>query len=319
MKLERFSLILFSFLISFHSLAAKSITTEDGISLRYLHLTPSTHETKKKGVVILQGMGAFIEKYDEFSREFTSRGYHVWIFDWRGQGGSTRPINHPRKYHIDSFDQHLNDLSFFIKKVVAKEKLDFCLLFGNSMGGHLAARFLQENKEHVFDAAILEAPMFDINTGSFPKALVQTMSFLACRSGFATSYAVGYGDDSFSENSFDTNTVTHDPIRFENYNQLCKEKAHLTSGGMTWGWVHAALSSIERLHSEDLSHINIPILIQMAGKDSFVVQRYDLLTKFPKVACRLYPHAKHNIAMEKESIRSEFIKDIFHFLEHHNS
>ena len=54
-------------------------------------------------VAILGGRGEFIEKYFEVAEDLLSRGLAVATMDWRGQGGSERPLRNARKGHVDDF------------------------------------------------------------------------------------------------------------------------------------------------------------------------------------------------------------------------
>ena len=61
-------------------------------------------------VAVLGGRGEFIEKYFEVAG-ICCRGTSRWrAMDWRGQGGSERPLRNARKGHVDDFSLFERDL-----------------------------------------------------------------------------------------------------------------------------------------------------------------------------------------------------------------
>ena len=64
------------------------------------------------------GRGEFIEKYFEAAGELLSRDFAVAMMDWRGQGGSDRPLRNSRKGHVDDFSHFERDLAAFVRSVL---------------------------------------------------------------------------------------------------------------------------------------------------------------------------------------------------------
>ena len=90
----------------------QDIYAADGVRLRGASLgaSPSGRGT----VAVLGGRGEFIEKYFEVAAELLSRGFAVAAMDWRGQGGSERPLRNARKGHVDDFSYFERDLDAFV-------------------------------------------------------------------------------------------------------------------------------------------------------------------------------------------------------------
>jgi len=65
------------------------------------------------------------------------RGFEVWSFDWRGQGFSSRQvqISEKQRHDIDTFDTYLSDVTFFIDRSLASERLK-----GKDIAGALHGR-----------------------------------------------------------------------------------------------------------------------------------------------------------------------------------
>lgn len=61
--------------------------TPDGAKIRFRHYL---NKSSRWDIVILPGRASFIEKFQDVIEYLRQTGYNVWIFDWRGQGLSTR-------------------------------------------------------------------------------------------------------------------------------------------------------------------------------------------------------------------------------------
>src|SRR5271166_4320073 len=79
----------------------ETIRAADGVRLRTARWAPVS--TPRGTIAVLGGRGEFIEKYFEVAGELLSRDFAVAMMDWRGQGGSDRPLRNSRKGHVDDF------------------------------------------------------------------------------------------------------------------------------------------------------------------------------------------------------------------------
>src|SRR5690606_9259820 len=93
------------------------LEADDGVLLRYAHWRPPYGQTRGT-ICVFHGRGEFIEKYFEVVSNLTARGFAVATMDWRGQGGSDRLLNNPRKGHVRSFVDYDRDLVAFMQDVV---------------------------------------------------------------------------------------------------------------------------------------------------------------------------------------------------------
>ena len=94
----------------------EDVRTADGCRLRAARWTPAGEA--RGTVAIFEGRGEFIEKYFETARDLLARGFAVAALDWRGQGGSERPLRNARKGHVDDFSQFERDLDAFVAQVL---------------------------------------------------------------------------------------------------------------------------------------------------------------------------------------------------------
>src|SRR3712207_8272021 len=78
----------------------------DGMRVRLAHRKPAGGRARGT-VVVLTGRAEFIEKYEETLGELASLGFASAIFDWRGQGGSDRFLDHRHRGHVVQVEDYL--------------------------------------------------------------------------------------------------------------------------------------------------------------------------------------------------------------------
>lgn len=290
--------------------------THDKQKLRYGHWHPKA-KAQNKIILILQGRASFIEKHAELIRDLTVRGYEIFTFDFTGQGLSTRPIKHHHKGHIDTYDTYIMNIHEIIGEVIRKQSSAPIILFGSSMGGHIALRYMAEYPSEI-EAAILESPMLDIPTSPLPKWVANFMSHIATWLNLGTLYAPGYGDYTPKDYIFNGNKSTHDHQRFLRQRQYTIEYPNCVVGGPTVGWVKATFDSIAILHNpQTLQKITKPVLLLNSSKDRQVLNHKDdmICTLLPKCKLITFKDAFHHIVVETNPIRKKFWTHFDQFLE----
>ncbi|TVQ82273.1 MAG: alpha/beta hydrolase [Micavibrio sp.] len=288
---------------------------DDGAKIRYGCAEPKDKKNIKGTIAILPGFRETAEKYFETVNDFLDRGYAVWVMDWRGQGGSERYLpNDPQKSHSEGFDAQVRDLKQFIDTVVKPVKEKPLLLAAHSMGGHLAMRYLKEHPGKI-DGAMITAPMFDIKTGALPRHIARTLAKHATSGSKGEKYIPGGKD--WQDGAFEGNKHTHDETRFNLTQELFKNNPHLQTGDPSYRWVHEAFRSIDILTEETyLRAIDVPLLMATAGQDETVdVAAQDRAAKM-LTRCRqiTYPDARHEIWVEKDEIRNDWLDKCDAFL-----
>lgn len=283
--------------------------------IRYGFLQP---EGEVKGTMVIStGFREPIEKYFEVIREMTAKGFAVWVMDWRGQGGSDRYLKgQPQKMYSEGYDEQIATLHQFVDEVVKKSPGPL-ILTAHSMGAHIGLRYLKEH-DGVFDSAVLSAPMFDVNTGTFPKQVARQMARFAKAGNYLEKYRPGGGEWNEKEDKFEGNGRTSDRERFDAGVELYRIKPELRTGDPTYGWVYHTFKSIDILKDEKyLKAIKTPILIEISGSDPIVDSAAS------DRACNFLPNctrvdikeAKHEIWMERDDLRNQWLKKVGDFLE----
>ncbi|WP_173012587.1 alpha/beta hydrolase [Niveispirillum sp. SYP-B3756] len=269
-------------------------------------------------LLLLTGRSECVEKYAEVAGDLAAQGFRVVAMDWRGQGGSARPLANPLKGHIDRFDTYLDDLEASLPHLLGDTGAGPVLALAHSMGGHLLLRYVAE-RAHPFTAVMVSAPMLGIRTSPLPAPLARLLAATMVAIGRGGDYAPGQRDWYAADPAFDGNPLTSDPVRFLVGHRCYVAQPDLALGGATWGWLDAAFRSMAHLRRPDiLGQVRIPVLLLSGLADRIVrpnshVQAARFL---PNCRLRQYPTARHELLMESEAIRAEVMAEISDFARH---
>ena len=293
------------------------LTLDDGTRLRTAHW-PSPAAAPRATVLLLTGRAEFVEKYAETAGELLDRGFEVFAFDWRNQGLSDRPLANPQIHHLDSFDTLADDLDAVVERMVLPAAAGRPLiLLAHSMGG-LVATMSAARHPGRYRAAIVTAPMYDIFTGPVPRPLAVWLAEQLCARGRAREYAFGQGDYRPAEGLFTpANPITSDARRYARFHDAFRDRPELRLGGVSFGWVRAALRASDRLlRALPLEEVTTPMLLLSAPKDAIVRAGSHRLVaaRLPNATLREYPEARHELLMESDAIRDRVWADIDGFL-----
>ena len=284
------------------------MTTPGGSTLRYGVWRLGGAEPKG-AVVLLSGRNEFLEKYAETIEELCARGWHVFSFDWRGQGLSTRMAGVPQRGHIDDYETYIQDLDRFLRQVVLPRAARPVACLAHSMGAHILLRHLARHPG-VFSRVVLTSPMIDICTGVFPAAFAKALSRFAVRIGGARAYAPGEGDYRPPRpGRFNDNHLTSDYDRYMRPHRMVARNPELALGGVTYGWLRATFDSIEKLAAPGVAEsIAIPVLMVSSGADRVVsaAAQSALCGILPDCRRVSIPDARHEILMEQDRFRALF-------------
>jgi lysophospholipase len=291
--------------------ADKFLKTPDGALLRYQTWHPLTNTDIKPRILVLQGRATAIEKLDHFIMDLCKSGYEVWSFDWRGQGLSTRELG--RAGYIDSYKTYLNDLHLFITTFLKNDEEQHPIVFlGQSMGAHIGLRYMAENPG-IAEAALMTAPMLEINTGIYSKRLARVICKVMKALRLNKRFVFGHGEYDPSIEPFEGNLVTHNPKLFYYHRRLQRERPELILGGATFQWVSATLDSSHILLNEKyLKKIKVPVHI-MAAEDEKVVDNR-MLRKvgewMDRCSVEVVKGARHQLLSESPDIQTSVIDSL---------
>ena len=264
----------------------------------------------ERGLVILQGgRSEFFEKYTEVAEELLERNFSVASMDWRGQGGSVRPLNDPHKGHIDSFRTYINDFHGFLRELGKTYSPHSTVFMSHSMGGNIMTRYAQRYPESA-RTLVLTAPMFSYRVGPLPWQTIHGMATVL-GAGAAEQYAPTQGRWHWRrpEAYFRFNRVTHSRERFTRNLNHWKTDPSLIVGGATNGWLNeAAKSCSELLVPNALRQLTLPVLL-VSGRDDLVVgfkQHCEAVQHMPNVRHLTMHGSRHEVLQEVDDVRAAF-------------
>ena len=300
----------------------------DGITIKYVTLLS---DKEKGAVVISSGRTESYIKYMELAYDLGKQGYSVYIHDHRGQGFSGRMTKNRYMGHVWDFDNYLEDLKSFYTQVVSKQEHKKTFLLAHSMGGGIAALYI-EKYPNDFDAAALSSPMLEPST-----AIIRSDKFACGMVGFVTrirdffvwifgwepKYVFKGHDYKLTPFEFnkDKKWLTHSEVRYQKFTDLYSENLSVRIGSPTSHWVTNACNAA-KMARENVAKISIPVLVLQAEQDTSVTAKgqnefCDNLKKAGNQcdggAPEIIIGAFHELFIEKDEFRIPALTRIFDF------
>jgi lysophospholipase len=283
-----------------------TIEAADGVKLRFARW-PAGDGKRKGTVCIFQGRAEMIEKYFEVVAELRSRGFAVAALDWRGQGGSARALADPRKGHVGDFAEYQLDLDAFMKQIVLPDCPPPYFGLAHSMGAANLLRAIHEERRW-FDRVVLCAPMVDLRIKRWPAAARYFARFMTTI-GLGHRYIPGGNAVAVTNRRFSGNPVSSDPVRYERIAAIVEADSSLGLGSPTLSWLAASFRQIDEFAEPEYpAKLRQPILILGAGDDRLVstAAAEKFAIQLRAGAMIVIPGSRHEILIERDSIRSQF-------------
>ncbi len=285
--------------------------SKDGTALNYYK---AVRNHPRGCIVMVHGFCEFFGKYHEMIYNFYEAGYSVYFPEQRGHGFSGREV--PEKDHVfvDDFREYVRDLRTFMKKIVMRDDPDSVkLLFAHSMGGAIAALFLEQCPEY-FSAAVLSSPMLRMNS--------MTMSHFRQHVLYAVSRTMGWRsqilnrDGGFDGKDRFAKSGARSRARYEYTLNQRRETPEYQTSEATYAWARAAIRATDSvlLHAQN---VKIPVLICQAGYDTYVDNSgQDAFAGKCKTArVVVFPKAKHEIYTAPPATLARYYRTILSFYE----
>ena len=288
--------------------SVQGLQAPDGMALRAGRWEVGAAGTAPRAVcVLLQGLGEFLEKYDEVAEELNARGFIVISVDWRSQGASERSGRDNRLAHVASFEEYEQDLAILIQKLALPTELPLIAL-AHSTGAHILLRYLAENKRRIACAALV-SPLIDIVIEKYPHWAVRLLTALANFPRPSRRPLPGTDEHDQLYVPFENNRVTSDRARYAQLQEKLKKQPFLRINGPSFGWLRAAFRSIRQVSTKAFAEeIATPLIVYGAGKDRIVKtdRTREYVEWIPKARYVELEEAEHEILMENDSIRNRF-------------
>lgn len=284
-----------------------------------LHYKQYKNPAGKAKIVIQHGFTENAEKYEEVIYYFLKEGYSVYVMDLRGHGYSEREIDNSSKVYVKHFSDYVEDLKCFMEQIVTKEEGEKpCFLYAHSMGGGVGAYFLETYPKY-FKAAILTAPMMEIECGDYPEKVAETIAAIMNATGKGKEYIWGQGPFSADYHFEKSSCGTEE--RYEYFFNLKKEYTEYQTNSGTFTWLKTCIDATQQMTSREYaSKVECPVLLFQAENDKMVKRsgqyRFVKNTKQTQLVC--VEDARHEIYTMESKIRIPYFNTIFEFLDNYS-
>lgn len=279
------------------------LTTADGIHLRGAFWVPAG--LPRGTLVVLQGRSETIEKYFETIGEWLMRGFAVFAFDWRGQGGSQRLLEDPRKGHVARFSDYQLDLDAAMAWLDSARVPGPYFAFGHSMGGAILIDALVR-RPGLFARAVTTAPMLDVVLIKNTRWAGRLASCLAAM-GLGQRFVPHGGPEPALFKPFENNILSRDVLRHHRSQRILMAAPQLALGDPTIQWVATSFGAMARLRR---------IAAQIATPLLGIASAHDRVTSTPAAQAFFdaLPHGEflaladceHEILIETDATRAWF-------------
>jgi lysophospholipase len=283
--------------------------TPDGISLRYGVQTP---KNVRQHVLILQGRGEYIERYQETADELAERGFGCVTFDFRGHGGSSRETADTAMGYIHDVAHYIADVRHVIDHISTTHAITCRLLITHSTGG-LVAMAMMLDQPGLWESVVMVAPFFGLGGPDWLSLAAQFVADGMCRYGFDKQYLPGQRKLSPLAGFEADNILTSDPVRYARNVTILQNSPDLVVGGVSAGWLDACFkaqaSLTDRITQMKSGTWSLPpTTIVLAGNDQVVSNQTteDLFGDVPSVTTAEIPEARHEILQEADQYRNRF-------------
>ncbi|MCI5044034.1 MAG: alpha/beta hydrolase [Aquisalinus sp.] len=243
-------------------------TAEDGKKMRWGTASP---EGDLRGTVIfVPGYTGALEMYADYHHDLLRRGYEVYGFDLRGQGGSDRMLTNPEKPWVSDFGVYSDDIAGFVRQVRAETQGPLVLV-GESFGGHVVLRASGDHDLPI-DGLVLAVPAMRIQTAPLPYGVARLLVEGSRKLGFGKDYALmqknwqPYRTD-LTQPNYCGDTINRVHVK----DTLYTARPELRVGGTTNQWIAEIMESGEMVSKPGyLGRLDMPVLLVSGDTDSIV-------------------------------------------------
>jgi lysophospholipase len=281
---------------------AWDVAAEDGTRLRIATWAAGPRGT----VLIFPGRNEHVEKYGRVARDLAERGWSSAAIDWRGQGHSDRAQGAGALGHVEDFAQYQADVAALLATVRAAGLPEPLHLLAHSMGGAIGLRALARGLPVA--AAAFSAPMWGLQMAVYLRPIARGAAAIGRRAGLALrDVPTGPRDSYLAVTPFDANALTTCRETYAWMVAQARRDPRLALGRPTFRWLHAAMADLRALRR--LPAPSVPLLVGLAGEETIVdnaaIRR--LARRLPTARLETYAGARHELLMERESIRTRFL------------
>ncbi len=133
------------------SCTSDEFAARDGVRLVRWACRPG--DEARAAVAVVHGYGEHAGRYRQLARELAERGFCTCTYDLRGHGRSAG-----RRGHVGRFKEYLDDTGRFLDWARLQARGLPLFLLGHSMGGLIAALFVEQRRPDDLAGVVLSSP-----------------------------------------------------------------------------------------------------------------------------------------------------------------
>jgi lysophospholipase len=275
---------------------------------------PAEPGAQRGSLLFAGGRGDFVEKYLEAFAYWQRRGWSVTSFDWRGQG---RSRGQGTRGDVHRFDTLTQDFAALVEEWRAANPGPHVVV-GHSMGAHMLLRLLVEHPQQLA-AAVLVAPMIEVNSAPLPTWAARLIAGTASRIGLARRPLWGAPLARAPVGSKRQQALTNCPDRYRDEAFWWEWDEGFAPSPPTFGWLRAAYRSARLFTPRRLARIGLPVLLVGVERDRLVSAAAIRRTAaaLPRAQLAMFGDCAHEILRERDAPRLAALARIDAFLDEH--
>ncbi len=285
----------------------------DGVAIHYAKREIAGEQA---ALVVVDGRTEYTSKYAELFYDLKDMPWSFYIYDHRGQGLSGRMLKDPQKGDVANFANYVADLKKFIQTIVNSKRHRRLFILAHSMGGTIAILYGIENPG-VLSGIILCSPMLQINTAPYPLEIARLLTEGITALGGGDLYVFG-GHPYNPAKKFAGNDLTHSRARFELNKRILRQFPGDELGSPTFRWLNESFKGMKEAR-KGAGSLKMPVLILEGDADTVVGRKAEdtFCNQAPDCTLVHFPGGRHELLMEKDSIRNAVLKRIQNFIAAH--
>lgn len=258
-----------------------------------------------KSFVGIHGYSEHGKSYEHFAQFLNSHSYNVFFLDLPGHGESSG-----RRSDISDFSIYTEAVSLFLGALQERFDVKNYSLFGHSLGGLIAIRYIQEKQNEQLQSLTLSSPLLGLSDRAFHGLgyFLQSdvaMSIFGRILGLLPNFTLS------NQHDLGSSILTHDIEMQEK-----RKQDPLIHPIVTVGWTREFLKARKKAF-KSVSKVKIPTGFFLSGKDLVVSQRaseafYSMMISEKKLL-KIYSNSFHEIL--NETNRDEVMVDILDWIE----
>jgi lysophospholipase len=194
------------------------------------------------------------------------------------------------------------------------------VIIGHSMGGHMLLRLLIERPPAIA-AAVLSAPMIDVNSAPMPPLVARMVTGavsglgLGSRGLWKAPLAVAPAGSRRQQ------VLTSCVDRYNDEAYWWGQEPDFAPAAPTFGWLRAAYRSARAFTQANLMKVKLPVLLIGAEDDRLVsaAATRRAATALPNAELEMYSGCAHEILRERDATRLAALARIDAFLDRHTA